>query len=269
METAQGPVGSWAGQQHVWGSQGTCAGQLLRKLTHLDEGAADATFQPSRRSYGRPSPPLCHYFLLLALLSCSKRDYSSELCVSFLSGQAIRCQRGCGAERLCSDSCPGQMQQAGQSETAADARCTICLGTIRNAACVPTCFHRFCFRCIRRWASTAATCPLCREPFDRVLHTVRADDDYREYVVGSSAHQQQNAARTRVRSRSPQQRYNLRPRPTRSRPAAERRVPDGRDGAARRIVTLVAHDDMARRAAGEYRPTPDGDYLIIRLEWIR
>lgn len=98
---------------------------------------------------------------------------------------------------------------------------------------------------------------------------MRADDDYQEYAVGSSARHQRNAARTRVRSRSPQHGYNLRPRPTNSRPAAERRVPEGMGAAARRIVTLVAREDVAQQDVGEYRPTPDGDYLIIRLELMR
>lgn len=51
---------------------------------------------------------------------------------------------------------------------------------------MPSCLHCFCFSCIQKWATRTALCPLCRQPFDRVLHTVRADDDYQEYVVRSS-----------------------------------------------------------------------------------
>uniref|UniRef100_A0A8B9R1S7 RING-type E3 ubiquitin transferase n=1 Tax=Anas platyrhynchos TaxID=8839 RepID=A0A8B9R1S7_ANAPL len=119
----------------------------------------------------------------------------------------------------------GQMQQAGPSEAAAGERCPICLGTTRNTAYTYTCFHAFCFRCIRRWAATISACPLCRQPIDRILHTVRADDDYQQYVCRPSAHGRRNAARERVRSRSPQRRYNLRPRPTNNGPAAGRRGP--------------------------------------------
>eukprot|EP00075_Anas_platyrhynchos_P013444 XP_027302697.1 E3 ubiquitin-protein ligase Topors-like [Anas platyrhynchos] len=121
----------------------------------------------------------------------------------------------------------GQMQQAGPSETAARERCPICLGTTRNTAYTYTCFHAFCFRCIRRWAANSSACPLCRQPIDRILHTVRADDDYQQYVCRPSAHGRRNAARERVRSRSPQRRYNLRPRPTNNGPAAGRRGPQG------------------------------------------
>uniref|UniRef100_A0A493U0T3 E3 ubiquitin-protein ligase Topors n=1 Tax=Anas platyrhynchos platyrhynchos TaxID=8840 RepID=A0A493U0T3_ANAPP len=76
----------------------------------------------------------------------------------------------------------GQMQQAGPSEAAAGERCPICLGTTRNTAYTYTCFHAFCFRCIRRWTANSSACPLCRQPIDRILHTVRADDDYQQYV---------------------------------------------------------------------------------------
>lgn len=61
------------------------------------------------------------------------------------------------------------------------------MSNISHAAYVDGCLHSFCFGCIQQWAARKAVCPLCRRPFDRVLHTVRADDDYQEYVVSSSA----------------------------------------------------------------------------------
>ncbi|KAK4810557.1 hypothetical protein QYF61_004520 [Mycteria americana] len=104
---------------------------------------------------------------------------------------------------------PSQMQWAGQSEAAADAPCPICLGTMRNAACVPVCFHCFCFGCIQQWARRRAMCLLCRQPFDCVLQTARVDNDYLEYAVSLSTHRQKNAARNGVQSRPPQQCYYL------------------------------------------------------------
>uniref|UniRef100_A0A8B9R3W9 RING-type E3 ubiquitin transferase n=1 Tax=Anas platyrhynchos TaxID=8839 RepID=A0A8B9R3W9_ANAPL len=109
----------------------------------------------------------------------------------------------------------GQMQQAGPSEAAAGERCPICLGTTRNTAYTYTCFHAFCFRCIRRWAATISACPL-------------SDDDYQQ-----------------VRSRSPQHRYNLRPRPTNNGPAAGRRGPQG-----------IARADGAGAAPGPINAAP-------------
>jgi len=104
-----------------------------------------------------------------------------------------------------------QPAPAGPSQTAANGQCPICLGNIRNAAYVAFCLHRFCFACIRQWGTGSDDCALCRQPFERVLHSVRADDDYTEYVVGSPARRRRNAAR--IRSRSPQRRYSLRRRP--------------------------------------------------------
>lgn len=95
------------------------------------------------------------------------------------------------------------LQQEGPSEASEDYRCAICLDNISNMACVYPCFHRFCTDCIQRWATTRPVCPLCRQPIDRVLHTVRADDDYQEYVVRSSSHRQRRRAAERSRSRSP------------------------------------------------------------------
>ncbi|RMC19437.1 hypothetical protein DUI87_04048 [Hirundo rustica rustica] len=68
----------------------------------------------------------------------------------------------------------------GQREAAAAGLCPICLGDVDNAAHVDTCLHTFCFGCIRQWAAVRAACPLCRQRFGRILHTVRADDDYEE-----------------------------------------------------------------------------------------
>lgn len=61
-------------------------------------------------------------------------------------------------------------------ETAAKCRCPICLGDIENAACVAFCLHCFCFTCIQQWTRGRDASSLCRQPFEWVLHTVRADD---------------------------------------------------------------------------------------------
>lgn len=158
---------------------------------------------------------------------------------------------------------PSQMQEAGQLEAVAEDPCPICLGTMCNAACVPMCFHRFCFGCIRRWANRTATCPLCRQPFDCVLHTVRADDDYREYAVGPSTHQQKNTARNRVRSRSPQQHDYLRQQPTDAGPAVGRRRPEGRDRAAGGDTAPGPSNTLAQQAAGEHPAGPASPFYLL------
>lgn len=112
----------------------------------------------------------------------------------------------------------------GQWEAAAAGLCPICLDDVDEAAHVDTCLHTFCFGCIRQWAAVRAACPLCRQRFGRILHAVRADDDYQEYVVGPAGCRQSAAAGPGVRGTSPHWRYQLRPRP-RGDPAAGRRGP--------------------------------------------
>uniref|UniRef100_A0A493U0J6 RING-type E3 ubiquitin transferase n=1 Tax=Anas platyrhynchos platyrhynchos TaxID=8840 RepID=A0A493U0J6_ANAPP len=43
-----------------------------------------------------------------------------------------------------------------------DKRCPICLDTWSNAGYVLPCLHRFCFKCIQRWAERKPECPLCK-----------------------------------------------------------------------------------------------------------
>lgn len=149
-----------------------------------------------------------------------------------------------------------QLQQARQQEAVAGGRCPICLDTVDNAAYVDICFHVFCFGCIQEWAAMTAACPLCRWPFNRILHTVRADNDYQEYVVSSSNRRQRTAARQRVYNRYPQRRYDLRPRPINNEPAAGRRGPAGRDLAVLGDAPPRASDASAQQAAGEQPASP-------------
>ncbi|GAB0202814.1 E3 ubiquitin-protein ligase Topors-like [Grus japonensis] len=151
-----------------------------------------------------PLPPLSPACFALVFLVPLKLRHVACLSWQDMASGAKEAPEQSGSAVLATPSWP---QQAGQLEAEADALCPIGLGTMCNAACVPVCFHRFCFGCVRRWASGRAMCPLCRQPFDCVLHTVRVDNDYRQYAVGSSDRRQRNAARNRVRSRNPQRRY--------------------------------------------------------------
>lgn len=45
------------------------------------------------------------------------------------------------------------------------------------------CCHRFCFTCIQRWAESKPECPLCKGRVNSIVHSVRASDDFEEYVV--------------------------------------------------------------------------------------
>ncbi|XP_031462911.1 uncharacterized protein LOC116237712 [Phasianus colchicus] len=84
--------------------------------------------------------------------------------------------------------------------TELDRRCPICLDTMDDASHVMPCLHQFCFGCIRRWAESRPTCPLCKRRVESILHSVRADDSFQEVVVG-----QQERARTAPRQAAPAQ----------------------------------------------------------------
>ncbi|XP_031458521.1 uncharacterized protein LOC116234841 [Phasianus colchicus] len=84
--------------------------------------------------------------------------------------------------------------------TELDRRCPICLDSMDDASYVMPCLHQFCFGCIRRWAESRPTCPLCKRRVESILHSVRADDSFQEVVVG-----QQERARTAPRQAAPAQ----------------------------------------------------------------
>ena len=61
--------------------------------------------------------------------------------------------------------------------------CSICLSGIKDACVAGSCLHRFCFVCLREWSTRKAVCPLCKRPFKVIMHDIKGDQDYKEYVV--------------------------------------------------------------------------------------
>ncbi|XP_078138417.1 uncharacterized protein LOC139922786 [Centroberyx gerrardi] len=83
-----------------------------------------------------------------------------------------------------SSSAPGRAAAAAVSEEASpDSKCPICLDRFNNLAYLDRCLHRFCFPCIQEWSHSKAECPLCKQPFASILHSVRAEDDFKEYTL--------------------------------------------------------------------------------------
>ncbi|XP_046722496.1 topoisomerase I binding, arginine/serine-rich a [Silurus meridionalis] len=83
------------------------------------------------------------------------------------------------------------MCAAGESvceETSPDSKCPICLERFKNVSYADRCFHRFCFRCIVEWGKNKAECPLCKQPFSSIYHSVRSEDDFRLYQLRPSHH---------------------------------------------------------------------------------
>lgn len=62
--------------------------------------------------------------------------------------------------------------------------CAICLGAPENKSFTDSCFHTFCFACLAEWAKVKAECPLCKQRFKSIIHSVRSLEDYDQYFVG-------------------------------------------------------------------------------------
>ncbi|XP_002129481.2 uncharacterized protein LOC100178429 [Ciona intestinalis] len=62
-------------------------------------------------------------------------------------------------------------------------RCPICLSPPENKAITDTCFHAFCFSCLKEWSKVKVECPLCKSKFRHIIYNVVADDDYDEFLV--------------------------------------------------------------------------------------
>ncbi|XP_066527580.1 E3 ubiquitin-protein ligase Topors-like [Hoplias malabaricus] len=73
------------------------------------------------------------------------------------------------------------------AETSPDSKCPICLDRFNNAASLDRCLHRFCFRCIHEWSKNKAECPLCKQPFRSIFHSVRAENDFKEFVLATDS----------------------------------------------------------------------------------
>ncbi|OXB72918.1 UNVERIFIED_CONTAM: hypothetical protein H355_005385 [Colinus virginianus] len=68
-------------------------------------------------------------------------------------------------------------------DTFSDSTCPICMDSFDNAAYLGYCWHRFCFPCIQKWSQTSVECPLCKQPFSSIFHSIHAEDDFQEYKV--------------------------------------------------------------------------------------
>ncbi|XP_053478191.1 topoisomerase I binding, arginine/serine-rich a [Ictalurus furcatus] len=80
----------------------------------------------------------------------------------------------------------GAAAEAACKETSPDSKCPICLDRFRNVSYADRCFHRFCFRCILEWGKNKAECPLCKQPFSSVYHSVRSEDDFKLHQLRPS-----------------------------------------------------------------------------------
>ncbi|XP_033839561.1 E3 ubiquitin-protein ligase Topors-like [Periophthalmus magnuspinnatus] len=77
-------------------------------------------------------------------------------------------------------------QVVAAEDTSPDSKCPICLDRFNNLAYLDRCLHRFCFMCIQEWSHNKAECPLCKQPFTSILHSVRGENDFQKYTISRS-----------------------------------------------------------------------------------
>ncbi|XP_053115378.1 E3 ubiquitin-protein ligase Topors-like isoform X2 [Hemicordylus capensis] len=83
-------------------------------------------------------------------------------------------------------SSPNRLHQPTSADASPDSTCPICLDQFEDVASLDSCRHRFCFRCVQEWSNTKAECPLCKQCFQTILHSLSAEDYYEEYIVRPS-----------------------------------------------------------------------------------
>ncbi|XP_061626725.1 topoisomerase I binding, arginine/serine-rich a [Phyllopteryx taeniolatus] len=71
--------------------------------------------------------------------------------------------------------------EAKSAEVSPDSKCPICLDVFNNIAYLDICLHKFCFRCIHEWSKNKAECPLCKQPFNSIYHSIKSEQDFKQY----------------------------------------------------------------------------------------
>uniref|UniRef100_A0A7N8XEE0 E3 ubiquitin-protein ligase Topors n=1 Tax=Mastacembelus armatus TaxID=205130 RepID=A0A7N8XEE0_9TELE len=71
--------------------------------------------------------------------------------------------------------------EAMSAEVSPDSKCPICLDLFNNISYLDLCWHRFCFRCIHEWSKNKAECPLCKQPFNSIYHSIKSEQDFKKY----------------------------------------------------------------------------------------
>lgn len=67
------------------------------------------------------------------------------------------------------------------AEVSPDSKCPICLDVFNNISYLDLCLHKFCFRCIHEWSKNKAECPLCKQPFNSIYHSIKSEQDFKKY----------------------------------------------------------------------------------------
>lgn len=71
--------------------------------------------------------------------------------------------------------------EAMSEDVSPDSKCPICLDIFNNISYLDLCLHKFCFRCIHEWSKNKAECPLCKQPFNSIYHSIKSEQDFKKY----------------------------------------------------------------------------------------
>uniref|UniRef100_A0A3B3XKV3 E3 ubiquitin-protein ligase Topors n=1 Tax=Poecilia mexicana TaxID=48701 RepID=A0A3B3XKV3_9TELE len=69
------------------------------------------------------------------------------------------------------------------ADVSPDSKCPICLDVFHNMSYLDRCLHKFCFRCILEWSKNKPECPLCKQPFSSIYHSIKSDEDFQKYEL--------------------------------------------------------------------------------------
>uniref|UniRef100_A0A1A7XJP7 E3 ubiquitin-protein ligase Topors n=1 Tax=Iconisemion striatum TaxID=60296 RepID=A0A1A7XJP7_9TELE len=81
------------------------------------------------------------------------------------------------------NSARGKNSKTMSGEASPDSKCPICLDRFNNISHLDRCLHKFCFRCILEWSKNKTECPLCKQPFRSIYHSVKSDQDFQKYEI--------------------------------------------------------------------------------------
>ncbi|XP_056619974.1 topoisomerase I binding, arginine/serine-rich a [Triplophysa dalaica] len=84
-------------------------------------------------------------------------------------------------EDLLKDSTNVELHNTLSKEASPESKCPICLDHFKNISYLNVCLHKFCFLCVREWSKNKAECPLCKQPFRSIYHTIKAENDYKRF----------------------------------------------------------------------------------------
>lgn len=74
-----------------------------------------------------------------------------------------------------------KIHEAMSGEVSPDSKCPVCLDRFNNMSYLDICLHKFCFPCIHEWSKNKAECPLCKQPFSSIYHSIKSDHEYKRY----------------------------------------------------------------------------------------